>query len=69
MSVNARIPIDLCDSSIKLTDALKTLHEFQEEVEQKNFPDEKRNTVYVAPFVWEMFDGHFPNTNGRILTV
>ncbi len=60
MSVNARIQIDLCDSSIKLADALKTLHEFQEEVKQKNFPDEERDAVYVAPFVWVMFNGHHP---------
>ena len=50
MSANARIPIDLCDSTIKHTGGLKTLHEFEEEVKQESFQDEKRNTVYVAAF-------------------
>ena len=60
MSANARIPIDLNDPKIPLTDALKVLLEFIAEVKQKRFLDSQRQTIYVRDLVWIMLNGHLP---------
>ena len=51
MNANARIPIDLNDPKIPLTEALKVLLEFTAEANQKNFLDPKRETIYVRDLV------------------
>ena len=60
MSANARIPIDLNDRNIPLTEALKVLLEFIAEIQQKHFLDAQRQTVYVRVLVWVMLNGHLP---------
>ena len=44
MTANARIPIDLNDPKIPLTEGLKTLLEFTAVAGQKTFQDNKRET-------------------------
>ena len=63
MSANARIPIDLNDPKIPLTEALKVLLEFIAEVQQKHFLDAQRQTIYVRDLVWIMLNGHLPREN------
>ena len=46
MTANARIPIDLNDQKILLTEGLKVLLEFIAVAGQKNFQDAKRETIY-----------------------
>ncbi len=58
MPANARIPIDLNDTKIPLTEALKVLLEFIAEGQRKHFLDAQRQTIYVAHLVWLMLNGY-----------
>ena len=69
MSFNARIPIDLNDTKIPLTEALKVLLEYIAEVQQKHFLDAQRQTIFVAHLVWLMLNGYLPRENGELLRV
>ena len=60
MSANARIPIDLNDPKIPLTEALKVLLEFTAEANQKHYLDAKRETIYIRHLVWVMLNGFLP---------
>ena len=64
MTANARIPIDLNDPNIPLTEGLKVLLEFTAEANQKHFLDPKRETIYVRDLVYVMLNGYLL-TEGR----
>ena len=52
MTANARIPIDLNDPKIPLTEGLKTLLEFTAVAGQKTFQDNKRETQHVKHILY-----------------
>ena len=60
MTANARLPIDLNDPKIPLTEGLKVLLEFTAEANQTHFLDPKRETVYVQDLVYVMLNGYLP---------
>ena len=60
MTANARIPIDLNDPKIPLTEGLKVLLEFIAVAGQKNFLDAKRETVYLNHLLWVTINGYLP---------
>ena len=54
MTANARIPIDLNDPKIPLTEGLKTLLEFTAVAGQKTFQDNKRETQHIKHLLYVM---------------
>ena len=60
MTANARIPIDLNDPKIPLTEGLKVLLEFIAEADQKCFLDSKRETVFVKHLLYVTINGYLP---------
>ena len=60
MTANARIPIDLNDPKIPLTEGLKVLLEFIAVAGQKNFQDPKRETIYLNHLSWVLINGYRP---------
>jgi hypothetical protein len=60
MTANARIPIDLNDPKIPLTEGLNVLLEFIAVAGQKNFQDAKRETIYLRHLLWVLINGYLP---------
>ena len=60
MTANARIPIDLNDPKIPLTEGLKVLLEFIAVAGQKSFQDNKRETHYVKHLLYVMINWYLP---------
>ena len=60
MTTNARIPIDLNDPKIPLTEGLKVLLEFTAVAGQKTFQDNKRETHYIKHLLYVMINGYLP---------
>ena len=63
MTANARIPIDLNDPKIPLTEGLKTLLEFTAVAGQKTFQDNKRETHSIQHLLYVMLNGYLPREN------
>ena len=68
MTANARIPIDLNDPKIPLTEGLKTLLEFTAVAGQKTFQDNKRETQHVKHLLYVMLNGYLPRETDWTLT-
>ena len=60
MTANARIPIDLNDPKIPLTEGLKALLEFTAVAGQNTFQDNKRETHNVQHLLYVMLNGYLP---------